>query len=116
MSTQTLQPKQQRRQRTRAKVIGTTARPRLNVFISNRHIVAQVIDDSKGVTLAYVTTVKASAAKGNMTAKATWVGEQIAEAAKKHKVKAVVFDRGTKIYHTRLHALAEAARAKGLEF
>jgi large subunit ribosomal protein L18 len=106
----------QRRRRTRAKIYGTAERPRLNVRITNRHIIAQLIDDDKGQTLSAACTVKAAGAKGTMTEKATWVGEQIAAQAAKKKIKAVVFDRGTKIYHGRLHALAEAARTKGLEF
>ncbi len=116
MSTTTLKPELQRRRRTRAKIFGTAERPRLNVRISNRHITAQLIDDAKGVTLAYVATAHAKDAKGNMTQRAAWAGEAIAAEAGKHKIKRVVFDRGGKIYHGRLHALAEAARNKGLEF
>ena len=106
---------QRRRARVRAKISGTAERPRLVATVSHRHVVAQLIDDSKGVTLAYVTTV-GSQATGNLTAKATWAGQAIAGAAAKHKIKRVVFDRGGHIYHGRLAALAEAARAKGLEF
>lgn len=115
MSNTTLPAKAQRRARVRAKITGSAERPRLSVYVSNKHVVAQLIDDVAGVTIAGVSTVK-SAAKGTLTEKAVWTGEQIAEVAKKHKVTRVVFDRGTKIYHGRLHALAEAARAKGLEF
>jgi len=107
--------KQSSRARIRAKVNGTAERPRLVATISNRQIVAQVINDTEGKTLAYVSTV-GSDAKGNMTEKATWVGTEIAKAASKHKVKRVVFDRAGRIYHGRLHALAEAARQAGLEF
>lgn len=107
---------QQRKARVRAKISGTGARPRLSIKVTNRHITAQVIDDTKGTTLAYVTTVKHKEAKGTMTEKAVWVGAQIGAAGKAKKVKAVVFDRGSKIYHGRLHALAEAARKAGLEF
>jgi len=114
MSTTALQAKIQRRRRTRAKIAGTAERPRLSVAISNRHITAQLIDDVTGTTLAFVSTTK-SDAKGTLTDRATWVGEQIAVQATKKKVKAVVFDRGARIYHGRLHALAEAARKKGLE-
>lgn len=115
MSKVNLLAKDQRRARTRAKVSGTPERPRLNVHISNQHITAQLIDDLKGITLASSTTVT-SQVKGNLTTKAAWVGEQIGVAAKKHKITKVVFDRGHKVYHGRLHTLAEAARAKGLEF
>lgn len=115
MSTTALLAKAQRRRRTRAKISGVSARPRLSVHVSNRHIIAQLIDDDKGATLAAVSTAHAPAAKGTLTAQATWVGEHIAELAAKKKIKAVVFDRGSRIYHGRLHALAEAARAKGLE-
>jgi len=108
-----ISPAQQRRRRVRAKVQGSAERPRLSVYISNRQVMAQLIDDDKGVTLASVSSLKAS---GSMTEKATKVGEAIAEAAQKKKITAVVFDRGSKLYHGRLDALATAARAKGLEF
>ncbi|MDB5178367.1 MAG: ribosomal protein [Patescibacteria group bacterium] len=104
-----------RRARVRSRVSGTTVRPRLSVKISLRHIIAQLIDDTTGRTLASATTVS-SDAKGTMTEKAVWVGEQIAAKAKTAKVKQIVFDRNGRIYHGRLHALAEAARKSGLEF
>ncbi len=93
MTTKT-QLSQQRRRRVRSRVIGTSERPRLCVRISLQHVSAQLIDDSKGHTLASVSTVGQAAVTGNLTAKATWVGEQIAAAAKQAKVKRVVFDRG----------------------
>src|SRR5262249_3224810 len=105
-----------RRTRVRARITGTTERPRLSVRISLRHVIAQIIDDSKGHSLVYVSTVGAKDATGNMTAKAAWAGKEVAELAKKAKIKRVVFDRGGRIYHGRLHALAEAAREAGLEF
>jgi len=110
-----LQQAARRKQRVRARVIGTAARPRLSVAITNKHITAQLIDDAKGATLAYATTNRDDT-KGTLTEKATRIGTAIAEQATKHKIKTVVFDRGGRIYHGRLHALAEAARAKGLEF
>lgn len=116
MSMKVLTNKDQRRKRIRAKIWGTSERPRLSVNISNKHIVAQLIDDDKGVTLGYVTTVRNKDVKGNMTEKAKTVGEQIAEIATKKKIKTVIFDRGTRIYHGRLSSLANAARDKGLEF
>jgi large subunit ribosomal protein L18 len=112
----TLQQLNRRRARVRARISGTAARPRLSVKISLRHIVAQLIDDTTGQTLGFVSTVGHKEAKGNMTEKATWVGTQIAAQAKAKKITKVVFDRGGRIYHGRLHALAEAGRKAGLEF
>jgi large subunit ribosomal protein L18 len=104
-----------RAKRTRAKIHGTAEKPRLSVFISNRHIVAQIIDDDKKVTLCYETTVGANM-KGTMKEKAALVGAEIAKKAKAKKIKKVVFDRGAKLYAGRLSALADAARKEGLEF
>lgn len=106
----------QRKHRVRATVSGTAERPRLSIHVSNRHITAQIIDDEKGKTLAYISTVSAKASKGTMTERAVWVGEEIAKKAKIAKVKKVVFDRGGHIYHGRVAALATAARNAGLEF
>jgi large subunit ribosomal protein L18 len=105
-----------RKNRVRAKVSGTTERPRLSVTISNRHIIAQVVDDTQDKTLAYVSTVGTKAAKGSMTERAAWTGTEIAKKAKAAKVTVVVFDRGGRIYHGRIQALADAARKAGLEF
>jgi len=104
-----------RKNRVRAKVIGTTKRPRLTVSISNLHISAQIIDDSKAQTLASATTV-GSKATGTMTEKAAVIGEQIAKKAAKANVTSVVFDRNGRSYAGRLKALADAARKQGLEF
>ena len=104
-----------RANRTRAKIHGTSDRPRLTVLISNLHITAQVVDDDKKVTLAYATTV-GSKISGTKTEKAAAIGKEIAEKAKKAKVKTVVFDRGSKLYSGRMSALADAARKEGLEF
>jgi large subunit ribosomal protein L18 len=97
-------------------VSGTAERPRLRVTISNLHVTAQLIDDVSGKTLVYVTTVGQKSLKGTMTEKAVWVGEQIATQAKSKKIKAAVFDRGGKLYHGRVAALADAARKAGMEF
>jgi large subunit ribosomal protein L18 len=105
-----------RKNRVRAVVSGTTERPRLSVRISNRHITAQVIDDTTHKTVAFVSTVGAKSAKGSMIERAEWVGTEIAKKAKAGKVAAVVFDRGAHIYHGRIKALADAARKAGLEF
>lgn len=105
-----------RKNRVRAKVSGTTERPRLSVFVSNKHITAQIIDDTTHRTIAYVSTAGTKTAAGTMTERATWVGTEIAKKAKAAKVKAVVFDRGARLYHGRIHALADAARKAGLEF
>jgi large subunit ribosomal protein L18 len=105
-----------RKNRIRSVVTGTTERPRLSVSVSNKHISAQLIDDTKHHTVAAITTVGQKAATGNMTAKAEWVGTEIAKKAKTAKVKSVVFDRNGRLYHGRVKALADAARAGGLEF
>ena len=104
-----------RAKRTRAKIHGTADRPRLTVHFSNLHITAQVIDDDKKVTLAYVTTV-GTKTTGSMTERAAKVGTEIAKKAKAAKVSKVVFDRGSKLYAGRMSALADAARKEGLEF
>jgi large subunit ribosomal protein L18 len=106
----------QRKGRIRSIVSGTAVRPRLSVYISNLHITAQLIDDTTHQSLGYVTTVGQKTVKGTMTDKAAWAGTEIATAAKAAKIKTVVFDRGGKLYHGRVAALAEAARKAGLEF
>jgi len=111
-----LHNRQQRRGRIRSVISGTSKRPRLSVYVSNLHVTAQLIDDTTGRTLGYVTTVGQKAAVGNLTEKAVWVGSEIAKQAKAAKLKKVVFDRGGKLYHGRVAALAEAARNAGLEF
>lgn len=105
-----------RKNRIRHNISGTADRPRLSVHVSNKHVSAQIIDDTKHTTLAAVTTVGQKAASGNMTARAEWVGTEIAKKAKTAKVKSVVFDRNGRLYHGRIKALADAARAGGLEF
>jgi large subunit ribosomal protein L18 len=108
-----------RHYRVRKKVSGTAARPRLAVFRSNKHIVAQVIDDRSGRTLAAASSVekdiRAVGGTGNKGA-ATTVGRLVAERARAAGVSQVVFDRGGFIYHGRVAAVADAAREAGLEF
>jgi large subunit ribosomal protein L18 len=101
--------------RLRKKVRGTATRPRLVVTRSARHLYAQVVDDARGVTLVSASTYKLDAG-GDKTAQARAVGEQLAERARAAGIGAVVFDRGGNKYHGRVAALAEAARAGGLEF
>jgi len=96
-------------------ILGNSSRPRLSVNISHLHVTAQIVDDSQGKTLAYATTV-GQKVEGNMSAKANWVGTEIAKKAQKAKVKKVAFDRGSRKYHGRIKALADAAREGGLEF
>ncbi len=107
-----------RHERVRNKVSGTTDVPRLNVFRSNSNIFAQIIDDSKGVTLASASSIdkELKLENGGNVEAAAKVGKLIAERAKKAKITKVVFDRGGYLYHGRVKALAEAARENGLEF
>jgi large subunit ribosomal protein L18 len=103
------------KQRIRTKVSGTAERPRLTVFRSNSQIYAQVIDDTKGATLASASSL-AIKDKMTKTEKAAQVGKAIAEAAKKAGVETVVFDRNGYLYHGRVKQLADAAREGGLKF
>lgn len=105
-----------RKNRVRSVIIGTAERPRLSVFISHRHVTAQLIDDSTHKTISYITTVGQKSVPSKMTERAEWVGSQIGKKAKTAKITKVVFDRNGKLYHGRVKALAEAARKEGLEF
>ena len=107
--------KERRQARIRAKIKGSAEKPRLAVSSSNNHIVAQLIDDQLGTTLASASDLSVKE-KMTKTAKAYHVGEMIAEEAKKKKIETVVFDRGGKLYHGRVKALAEGARKSGLNF
>ncbi len=118
--TNTVQRRQFRnRNKVRANALKMN-RPRLNVYRSAANIYAQVIDDTKGVTLASASTadkeLKASVKIGGNVKAAAEVGKLIAARAKKAGVKQVIFDRGSYLYHGRVKALAEAAREGGLEF
>ena len=107
-----------RQVRGRKRVSGTAERPRLVVTKSAKHLSVQVVDDLQGATLAYASTMEADvrAATGDKTAKATKVGELVAERAKAAGIEAVVFDRAGNKYHGRIAALADAAREGGLSF
>jgi large subunit ribosomal protein L18 len=106
-----------RHKRVRAKVSGTPERPRLNVFRSEKHIYAQLIDDVAGVTLASASSVeKGFGISGANKEGARKVGKTLAERATDKGIKSVVFDRGGYVYHGRVLELAEGAREGGLEF
>lgn len=105
-----------RKGRVRAKVIGTDERPRLSVYLSNMHVHAQIVNDAKGTTLVSSSTAVVKDIEGSLSAKAAWVGKDIAVKAKKAHITKVVFDRNGRKYHGRLKALADAAREGGLEF
>jgi large subunit ribosomal protein L18 len=104
-----------RKNRVRAGLKGSESRPRLSVFISNSHVSAQIIDDINHKTIIGVSTA-GSKQTGSLTEKAEYVGSEIAKKAKAKKINNVVFDRGSRIYHGRVKALAEAARKEGLGF
>lgn len=108
--------RERRHFRLRKKISGTAVRPRLVVTRSARHMVAQVVDDTLGTTIASASTLEAElrALKGDKTAKASKVGQLVAERAKAAGVKAVVFDRGGNQYHGRVAAVADGAREGGL--
>ncbi|MGC1307315.1 MAG: 50S ribosomal protein L18 [Phormidesmis sp.] len=107
-----------RHSRVRRRVKGTTERPRLAIFRSNQHIYAQVIDDTEHKTLAAASTLDKDAAvtSGGNAEAAAVVGKLIAERAIAKDISQVVFDRGGKLYHGRVAALADAAREAGLKF
>ena len=114
----TSQEKMKRRaQRVRRRLKkNADGRPRLSVHRSSKNISAQIIDDLTGTTLASASTLETKGANGGNTDAATKIGELIAERALKAKVETVVFDRGGYLYHGRVKALADAARAAGLKF
>ena len=106
-----------RHKRVRGKIFGTTQRPRLNVYRSSANIYAQIIDDTKGVTLCAASTLdKEVAGNGSNKAAARKVGEMIAKRAADKGITEVVFDRGGYIFHGRVKELADGAREGGLNF
>ncbi len=114
------QVRQKKHRRLRHHIAGTSQRPRLAVFRSDKHIYAQIIDDSTGKTLVAASTVekdiKSELEKTNNVAAASYVGSVIGKKALEAGIEEVVFDRGGYIYHGKVQALAEAAREAGLKF
>jgi large subunit ribosomal protein L18 len=112
------QSRARRHRRVRKKISGTRARPRLVVSRSSRHIRAQVVDDIAGHTMASASSMEADvrALEGDKRARASVVGERLAERARTAGITTIVFDRAGYDYHGRVAALADAARAGGLEF
>ena len=113
--------RQRRHVRVRAKVSGTARRPRLNVFRSSAHIYAQLIDDNRGHTILAASDLEQdvldrAGADANKSARARAVGEVIGERAKAAGFHTIVFDRGGYLYHGRVKAVADGARAAGLTF
>ncbi len=107
--------KTRRAGRVRATLAKNSELPRLSVFVSNKNVSAQIIDDKAGQTLVAASTDKQKIT-GTMTEKARTVGEEIAKKAKAKKLSKVKFDRGSKLYHGRIKAFADAAREGGLKF
>jgi large subunit ribosomal protein L18 len=108
-----------RKRRIRKKISGDTARPRISVFRSSKHIYVQAIDDSKGATLATISTLSEGvkgAIEGDKSAEATAVGKAIAKVLLEKGISEVIFDRNGYLYHGRVKALAEGAREGGLKF
>lgn len=112
--------RQKRHYKMRNKIQGTPERPRLNVFRSSSNIFVQVIDDTKGVTIAAASTldndIKEKVSGLNKTEAAKIVGQEIAKKSKDKGIEAVVFDRGGYLYHGRVKSLADGARESGLKF
>ncbi|MEM6772226.1 MAG: 50S ribosomal protein L18 [Bacteroidota bacterium] len=103
--------------RVRNKISGTPEQPRLNVFRSNKHIYAQLIDDVNGVTLAAASSFEAAVAnEGNKAEQSAAVGKLVAERATAKGIEKVLFDRGGYLFHGRVKALADGAREGGLKF
>jgi large subunit ribosomal protein L18 len=110
------QRRERRHHSIRRRVRGTAERPRLNVFRSSANIHVQLINDDLGHTLAAASSLEAEASLGTKTEQARKVGQLVAERALAVGITSVVFDRGGNLYHGRVKAVAEGARAAGLEF
>lgn len=108
--------REKRKTRIRKKIFGTTERPRLSVFRSARHVYAQIIDDTKGVTLAHVHTFKKGSEERANKVVCNALGKKLAEVCKSKDITKVVFDKNGYAYHGRIQALAEGAREGGLDF
>ncbi|ASP28696.1 50S ribosomal protein L18 [Spiroplasma corruscae] len=102
--------------RVRKKVAGTSEKPRLNVFKSNTFFYAQIIDDSKGITLVASSSMKLGLKNGCNLEAAKAVGKDIAEKAKSKKISSVVFDRGGYLFHGKVKAFADSAKENGMKF
>lgn len=111
-----LEKRERIKRRIKKKVHGTSDRPRLSVFRSNKEIYAQIIDDEKGVTLASASSLVKDFPKGTKSEKAKEVGVRVAKKASEVGIDKVVFDRNGYIYHGRVKALADGAREGGLNF
>lgn len=102
--------------RIRRKITGSAEKPRLSIFRSARHMYAQIIDDSKGVTLVSASTLDVDGLKGSNKTSATGIGKEIAKRALAKNIKEVVFDRNGYLFHGRIKSLADGAREAGLKF
>ena len=109
-----------RKRRVRKRIFGVPSRPRLSVFRSKKHIYAQIIDDTTGKTLAAASTMDKTLRQSLTSSKpldaAKAVGQMLADRAKAARIEAVVFDRGGRLFHGRIKALAEGSRERGLKF
>lgn len=102
--------------RIRRKITGSAEKPRLSIFRSARHMYAQIIDDSKGVTIVAASTLDVDGLKGSNKSTATAIGKEIAKRALAKNINEVVFDRNGYLYHGRVKSLADGAREAGLKF
>ncbi len=110
------QQRERRHARVRAKVLGTVERPRLSIFRSNKFIYAQIIDDETGKTLVSASDMELKGKKKGKIESSNTVGTELAKKAKEKNISKVVFDRGGYIYTGRVKAVADGARAGGLDF